>query len=294
MRIKDSILGWVFLLPLLILLSLLIFFPIVRGIYLSFFDIHLARGGEEPFVGLDNYIKLANDQVLPSIIQNTLIWVFLTASLCIGLGLATALFLDLKFRGKAFLIVAILIPWVLPDVDVGALWKWLLDTQAGVINQFLYLAGIIDHPIEFLSSADRALFSIIGVMVWRLYPFVAILILTALQVIPPELYEAASVDGASPYKKFRYITLPNIAFTLIAGSLILSIWLINNFAIIWIMTGGGPIHATDILGTYIYKVAFQFFRLSDAAVISVISFSIILTFSLVYLILFRKQWTGEL
>ncbi|MEM4311012.1 MAG: sugar ABC transporter permease [Nitrososphaerales archaeon] len=294
MSSREGALGYAFVSPTVFLIVALILYSILRGIQLSFYDIHLLRGGEDIFVGFQNYIRMANDPVLPNVILNTFIWIAFGVSLTVLLGLATALFLDLKFRARTFLRVVILIPWVLPDVDVGAIWKWLLDTQVGILNQFLITIGIIKNPIEWLSSPDLALFSVTGVMIWRLFPFIGLLTLAAMQTIPTELYEAANVDGASRYGKFRHITLPHLAFTLILGSLILTIWFMNNFAIIWITTGGGPGHATDTLATYIYKVAFQFLRMSDAATISVVTFSIIGIFSLVYLFVLRKYWAGEI
>ncbi|MGJ7046212.1 carbohydrate ABC transporter permease [Thermoanaerobacterium thermosulfurigenes] len=282
-NIKEWMGGYLFIAPALILIILLVIYPLLRGIMLSFTDQNLLKSWSYNFIGINNYKTIFHDNEMRKVMQNTIEFVLTVTIFTIIFGLLLGTFLNEIKKGKNFIRALMFLPWVLPEVIVGAIWRWILNGEKGILDSLLVDRFHLFHSyIQWLDSG-LALISIIGVYIWRTYPFVTIMISAGLQNIDRELYEAAQIDGATKVQSFFYITIPQLRYILTICTLIVTIWTTNAFGILNVMTGGGPLDATTTLPIYIYNTAFQNFRMGYAATISVVQFVIILIFSLVYL-----------
>jgi len=281
-------LPYILILPTYIIVVVLVAYPIFDVIRLSFTDLLLLRPGTGKFVGLKTYIQTFTDPVFPLVIRNTILWMALATVLSIGVGLVVGYFLSFDWRINRLLRAVILIPWILPPVISASIWKWMVHSDFGVVNDMLIRLRILTSGVAWLGEPRVALYVLILVMVWKNVPMLSILLSAAFQGVPNELLEAATIDGASGWQKFRRISLPTVSYTLLILMVIVSIWNIQQFVIIWITTRGGPINYTHILPTYIYEMAFTNFRFGQAAALSVITIIILMGISVVYLMLFRR------
>jgi multiple sugar transport system permease protein len=275
---RWNIQAYGFVLPTLLMLLLILGFPIVMAIINSFSP----PGGEVGVWTLENYTKLPDDDRFLNALSVTFIFVGSTVLLHIGLGFVVALVLNTEIKAKRFLRVLVILPWTMPDVISGLIWRFMYNPTAGIINKVLFDLGIIDTYIEWLGDADLALPSVIFADVWRGYPFVMIILLAGLQAIPSELYEAAKVDGASVIQEFRYITIPNMQRMIFIAAAVDTIWQFRRFGLIFNMTLGGPGNATEILSLYVYKQYFRYFNFEYASAIAVVLAIIMLLLSLPY------------
>ncbi len=279
-------LAYALMLPAICLVLIVTIYPAIYVGWLSLFRTDFMRVKE--FVGLENYGKLlADPEVRASALTSTL-YTFGTLALEIPLatGLAIALSHDLPLRGV--LRALFILPWVVARVVAALLWMWLLNAQFGLFN-FLLKIFLGGQALNFLSDSRFALPSVIVASVWRSYPFAMILILAALQMIPDELYEAARIDGASAWRRFRFITLPMIRNTLLVIVLLTSLSYFNTIEFPMVMTNGGPGNATNVLSLRMYKEAFTLYRLSNAATLSVMILAINAVLSLLYIRVLRTE-----
>ncbi|MCD6256966.1 sugar ABC transporter permease [Candidatus Aerophobetes bacterium] len=269
-----------------------IIIPIFYAIDLSFYNVHLIKPRIK-FIGLRNYLYLFRNSTFWEIFYNSIRWIGfgVLGTLLIGLGLG--LFLNLEFRFNSLVRGLIFIPWIMPEVCVAFAWRWMLNSEMGVINEILKRLNLISNYVAWLAEPRMVLYVCLFVAIWRIYPFIALMILATLHGIPKELYEAGAIDGANFWQRFCYLTFPQLRYALTIGALLTVIWLMNSFTTVFIMTEGGPLHYSEILPVLIYKTAFQSYRLSRAAAISMINFTLLLIFSLIYLWVFRKQWRGS-
>lgn len=281
-------LPYILILPTYIIVVVLVAYPIFDVIRLSFTDLLLLRPGTGKFVGLKTFIQTFTDPVFPLVIRNTILWMALATVLSIGVGLVVGYFISFDWRINRLLRAVILIPWILPPVISASIWKWMVHSDFGVVNDMLIRLRILTSGVAWLGEPRVALYVLILVMVWKNVPMLSILLSAAFQGVPNELLEAATIDGASGWQKFRRISLPTVSYTLLILMVIVSIWNIQQFVIIWITTRGGPINYTHILPTYIYEMAFTNFRFGHAAALSVITIIILMGISVVYLMLFRR------
>jgi len=205
------------------------------------------------FIGLDNYLAIAQDPVAWSSLGRTLLWIGLTVPLQLALGLATALLLNQQFRWRGLARSLILIPWALPSVVIALMWAWMYQPQVGLFNDLLLRLGMVSSAVPWLAQPGTALYAIIVALVWQGFPFFAIMILAGLQTIPASLYEAAAVDGATPWQQFREVTLPGLKGVLVTAVMLRLIWVANSIDVILVMTGGGPGYATHTLPLYAFK-----------------------------------------
>lgn len=286
---KRLKLPYIFILPTFIVVTVLIAYPIFDVIRLSFTDLFLLRPGTGKFVGLRTYAKTLSDPVFPLVLRNTIVWMALATILSIGFGLGVGYYLSFDWKINKVLRAVILLPWILPPVISASIWQWMMHSEFGVINDILVRLRFLEDGIAWLGEPKLALSALILVMVWKNVPMLAILLSAAFQSVPAELLEAATIDGATEWQKFRFISLPSISYTLLILMVIVSIWNIQQFVIIWITTRGGPINSTHIFPTYIYEMAFTNFRFGQAAALSVITIGILMIISVLYLILFRKE-----
>lgn len=281
---RVDVLPYLLLLPAFIAFVLLLLYPIAQAISLSFHYNVLTRPERgTPFIGLVNYRDaLGRPEVLESF-GRAAGYSAGTVGISVLVGLVTALALHQPFWGRALYRVAIVIPWVVPQVVTALIWVWLLDRQFGVINYLLSWSGIAVEPIGWLTEKRWAMPAVIVVGGWKEYPMATLMLLAGLQGIPAELYEAAKIDGANAWRRFRDITVPGLAP--VAGILILLqlIWSFKSFTYIYLMTQGGPSRATETAVVHVYLQAFKNFNFGLASAIGVLIILVLSAFSGVYL-----------
>lgn len=276
-----------FILPAIIFILGLTLYPMFYVFYLSFTDAHLLYP-DKNFIGIQNYQNLFSSSIFWKIMQNTFIFVFSCVLLQFGLGLILALALNQKLRGKVLVRVLLLISWVIPGIIIGLIWQWMfVGGRYGLINYFLVKFGF--HPLEWLSQPFSAMMAIIIANTWRGVAFSMIIELAALQTIPDELYEAANVDGARTWEKFRYVTLPYLMPTILINIIMITLFTFNVFDIVMSLTGGGPVRATEVISLYMYKEAFTFFNIGNASAIAMTMFLINIIFTLIYIKILRQE-----
>lgn len=288
-RIEQNT-NYLLMLPGLICILIVIIYPSIRTIFMSFYDVKLLTASQ-PFVGLQNYVHLfeASSQIL-KIVWNTLF--FSVASLIVGgvLALYTAYLLNKPYWGRGFFRVCFLVPWVTPPVVAGAIWKLIYSEGFSPINGLLMKLHLIEQPISFLGNmswqfgpVNGPMLSMIVTNVWHFFPFVMITFLAAMQNIPGELYEAATMDGAGKGTQFFRITVPMIFPVMEITLLLQGIWQFNNFNTSYLLTQGGPMDMTNLLAVKVYTEAFVNFKYSSAATISVLMFLVVLIPAIIYI-----------
>ena len=243
--------------PAVLVTAVIVFLPMIQAVTTSFYDLVLFRPNASRFVGFANYVKLFNDPVFWTALGHTAIWIGLTVPLQMGLGLVTALLLNREFPWRGLARALIIIPWALTSVVIALMWRWIYDPTTGVLNDILLYLSIVRSAVPWLADPDVALYAVIATLTWQGFPFFAVMILAALQGIPRSQYEAASLDGASPWRQFLHVTLPGIAPVLATAGLLRVIWVANSMDVIFVMTGGGPGYATHTLPLYAFVKARQ-------------------------------------
>lgn len=257
------------------------FYPIVYVILMSFFRVN-KLGDLVSFSGLANFRFMFDRPEFWQIIVRSCVWTALAVAVKTGIGLVIALLLNVDFRGRKVARSLVIIPWA-SSVPISAMiWQWTYNNDFGLLNHTLRTLRIFGEPPIWLAEPRPAFFANLWVDIWCGIPFMALVFLAGLQAIPQELYEAAEVDGATPFAKFRFVTLPLLSNVLTVATLLSILWTFNDFNVIYVLTGGGPGTSTDILITYIYKYAFQYLRFGPAAAMAVITFVILLTVSILY------------
>jgi multiple sugar transport system permease protein len=269
--------GLLFALPALIVLAMLTAYPVA---YTGLLSVTSNRG---EFVGLRNFQAVLGARATPQAFVNTLWWVGGSIVFQVILGTATAILLNQAFRGRALVRSITLIPWVVPGIVAATTWAWMFHTEFGIINYMLTAPGIIDAPVGWLTNASTVLPVMIAINVWKLFPFVAVMVLAGLQSIPQDLYEAARVDGASFWDEVRYVMLPGVRGVIVAVTLLLVIWGLNSITIIYAITRGGPANKTLITPIQIFRLAFESVRLNQAAALSVLFFAVVIAIVILYI-----------
>ncbi len=274
-----------FVLPGVLLLVLVLGFPAITSLSYS---IKPEKAGEVSYT-LSNYTNLLKDPFFAKTFWNTAIFVFLSVASHMILGLAIAMVLNRALPAKPLFRLIALLPWVVPDVVVGIIWKWMYDPIYGALNDVLLKIGVISTPVEWLSNPKLALFSVILVNLWRGFPFVMLILLAGLQAIPPQLYEAAAIDGASRWQQFIHVTIPGLRKMIVVALALDIVWEVRRFGLIQAMTKGGPGILTEVLSTYTYKQYFQFFRFEYASAIAVVMTVVLLVVSLPYIWMISQE-----
>ncbi len=257
------------LVPIFILIVGVLGYPLVSEVSLSLFN-QSYIGVPGQFVGLDNFRQLLLQSSFWNSLLVTVEWTAGNVVVQGVLGLPVALLLKQRFWGRSIMRILIIIPWVLPDTVVATLWQWMLSSSFGIINHLLLALHLVNSPITFLGGS-LTMPTLVGVNSWEWFPFGAILLYAALGTVPEELYEAAIMDGANAWKRFRYVSLPWIQHTLITLGLVGMVVTFNNFTLIWLMSRGGPGTATETLPLSVYETAFQVFQVSQGAAIGVLT-----------------------
>ena len=274
-----------FLTPLVVTVTLFLVYPVIKAGVMSFQHWHLTRHHPDghPFVGLANFRAVFQSPGFWSSLRITAEYIVVTVAARYVLGLIAALLLNEDFKGRGLFRVLIIIPWAIPVVVACLVWVLMFDYQYGIINHILETIGFLSSPIAYLGDVRAALPAAMVVNIWKGFPWVAIMLLAGLQTIPVGLYEAAVLDGASAWKKFRHVTLPMLRPVSAVVFLLLVVWTVKDFAILYVLTGGGPANSTELLTVYVYKSAFKFFRMGEAAAGGVVLLLISLFFTIIYL-----------
>jgi multiple sugar transport system permease protein len=269
--------GYLFVAPAFALLLLVLGYPAAASLWQS---LQSADGGGGPT--LHHYAALARSAPFWQVVATTAWFVVASVAAHLLLGLAVALALHRPFPGRTLARVVMLLPWVVPDVVAGIVWKWVFNPLYGVLNDLLLRAGLVAQPVDWLAHPALALPSVIVANVWRGFPFVMIILLAGLQGIREELYEAAAIDGAGPIARFRDVTLPGLRKVLVVALALDTVWEVRRFGLVQAMTGGGPGIATEVLSTQVFKQYFQFFRFEYASAMAIAMTGLLLVLSLPY------------
>lgn len=263
---NRNLVGLLFMLPAGVLLLVFLTYPLGLGVWLGLTDVKVGRPGQ--FVGLENYGWLFDDAVFWLSVFNTFLYTVVASIIKFALGLWLAILLNNHMPFKAFLRAIVLLPFIVPTVLSALAFWWIYDSQDSVLSWVLIEAGLIDETIDFLGDPNNARASVIAANIWRGIPFVAITLLAGLQTIPQSLYEAATIDGATEWQRFRKITLPLLTPIIAVVMTFSVLFTFTDFQLIWVMTRGGPVNATHLMATLSYQRAIVGGSLGEGAAIA--------------------------
>ncbi|MDH7793756.1 multiple sugar transport system permease protein [Ochrobactrum sp. AN78] len=267
LRHNRDVLGLLFMLPAAVFLLCFLTYPLGLGVWLGFTDTTIGRDGI--FIGVENYQFLWDDSVFWLSVFNTVLYTFVASVLKFALGLWLALLLNENLPIKSFFRAIVLLPWVVPTVLSALAFWWIYDAQFSILSWSLIQVGLIDQPINFLGDPTNARLSVIAANVWRGIPFVAISLLAGLQTIPASLQEAASLDGASSWQRFRHVTLPMLTPIIAVVMTFSVLFTFTDFQLIYVLTKGGPVNATHLMATLSFQRAIPGGQLGEGAAIAV-------------------------
>ena len=265
-KTRKRLLPYLYVAPATFLFCLLMLFPMLTVLRYSLMDGAITKK-DASFVGLQNYVTIFKDPVFWQSVGQTLYFTIMSVIFHLLIGLAFALLLNSQRVDpliRSILRVLYILPWLFTAVIIAIIWRLLLDPN-GVVNSILMTLHIIDFKVEWFSSTTTALHALTFANIWAGYPLYMVSLLAGLQGIPKDLYEAAGIDGANEFQKFRYITIPQLMPIIISIALLDFIWTMQVFPLVWMTTGGGPIYATEVLSTYTYKLAFSSYEFSRAS-----------------------------
>ena len=266
LRQNRNWLGFWYMLPALGFLIVFLAYPLGLGVWLSMTDARIGRAGV--FVGFENFTWLWDDSVFWLSVFNTLLYTIVASTIKFAIGLYLALLLNHHMPFKAFIRAVVLLPFIVPTVLSAIAFLWIFDPQFSIITWTLKAAGLITHNIDFLGDPWHARISVIAVNIWRGVPFVAITLLAGLQTVSPSLYEAATIDGASPWQLFRHITYPLLTPIIAVVMTFSVLFTFTDFQLIWAITRGGPVNATHLMATLSYQRAILGGYLGEGSAIS--------------------------
>ena len=275
-RGREQRTGWILILPALLVLLFVYGYPIARAFWLSLFTQNLGTELKPVFSGLDNYIRMAGDGRFWQSFWITSVFTVASVLLELLLGLGIALVLNERFRGRSLVRTAAIIPWALPTALIGLAWAWIFNDQFGVVNDILLRLGLINTGINWLGNPTLAMVSVIIADVWKTTPFISILLLAGLQSISPDLYEAHSIDGATPWQNFYKITLPLLMPQILIALLFRFAQSFGVFDLISVMTGGGPGGATEVVSLYIYSTVMRYLDFGYGSALVVVTFLLLI------------------
>ena len=284
---RRALYGYAWTLPAVLCVIFFIFYPIFESARLSLTDQSLLAM-ETEYVGLETYRDMLTSEEFQVAFKHSVIWLIFGTLGVFVFGFLIGFFLHLDFIGSRLLTALVLLPWVIPDFVAATAWKWLTVGEFGIVSFYLEKMGFPEPSL--LASSTYVLPTLILLVIWRITPLMSILVRASLESVPPEYYEAAEVDGATAWQRFIYITIPTIRYPLVIGTLLTSLFVLREFAVVWVTTQGGPVNYSEILPTFIYRQGFMYFETGPAAASSMIYFFFILTFALLYLFSFRRVW----
>lgn len=290
-RAAKGLIPFAYLSPTILLLTVLSLIPIAMVFDYSLMN-NVIMEKNPVFVGIANYVDLITDDVFQQAILNTLYFTAMSVVFHLILGLTFAMLLNTRLLSsgtRALFRVVYVLPWVFTATIIAVLWRLMLNPN-GIINYLIIWAGLVSAKVEWLSSKELALHAVTFINIWAGYPFYMVSLLAGLQGIPDQLYEAGTIDGANGRQLFRYITLPQLRPIILSLAMLDFIWTMHQFTLIWMTTGGGPIHVTEMLSTFTYKMAFSSYKFSQASASAFIILALSMFVALFYV---RKQRASD-
>ncbi len=289
-RMRGMGVALAFVAPALVALGAILALPILYSTWLSLTEASLAAGKlETPFIGLGNYLRLFSDKAVGNALFNTLYFALVEVAGVVVLGLLTALLLNHPMARWGGFRVMLLLPWAIAPVANAVLWKWIYHSNYGILNTILLQLGIIERNVTWLGDAFQALNMILIVDIWKSTPFIAILLLAALQNIPQSLYRSARMDGAGPWQAFLHVTLPSLRTALAIAIILQTIWSLRTFDLIFVLTKGGPADGTVVMNFLAYRVTFNFLKFGYGSAIANLIFMTSLALAILYVRLVRQE-----
>jgi multiple sugar transport system permease protein len=280
--------AYLLLLPSALAFAALVLFPLVSTIAGAFAKTD-AVGRITEFGTLANFWELIHDQYMPGIVRQTFVFAFGTVALTVLFSFPLALILNQRFPGAAAARALLLLPWAAPLAITSMTWRWIFHDQLGALNYLLHLLGITQQNIGWLSQAGLAFPAVMFVEVWSSIPFMTITFLAGLQSIPPHIYDAAKMDGASPWRELWDMTIPQMKKVFMIVTLLSVIWAFRSFTVIWTITQGNPFYRTDISVTYLYKLAFKNLSFGQGFALAFATFLLLVVFSILYTRVLRSE-----
>ena len=288
-RIWDRLYPYISILPAFIIIALFTVYPFVYAVRISFFQNLLTKPKSHPFIGLQNYEEVITSYYFRSALTFTALYTIAAVLGVLIFGVGVAMLLNSKIRLANGLKIIILLPWAIPTVVAGLMWKWILNSDFGILSGILYSFGLISSYIPFLANPTLAKFSLVMAHIWKEGPLAAIFFLAGLQLIPKELYEAAKIDGGGGWRLFRYITLPLLRPITLIVIVYETMTAILVFDLIYVMTGGGPADSTALLSWFAYAEIFKSLNLGHGVALAIIIALITLVLILIYLRLLKTE-----
>lgn len=286
--------GLVLVTPALLILLVVLGYPIASSIALSLQHIRSSAGSfTGTWAGLDNFGQALSDPSFGVALRNSVYFTVVEVVAVVGLGLGVAMLMNHPLGRSGFFRVILLIPWALAPVANATLWKWIYNANYGILNVLLVKAGLIPHNLVWLGDSSLALNAMLFADIWKSIPFIALLLLAGLQNVPPILYRAAKLDGASAWQTFRHITLPQLRTTLLITVVLQSIWALKVFDLIYVLTKGGPADSTVTINFLAYRETFNFGDIGYGAAIADILFVLMFLLALAYVRTFRPTSSGR-
>jgi len=286
---KKRTLGYLIILPAVLIIAFVLLFPLLYALYLSFFKVTLGRQLKLDFVGLQNFIEILKNSEWWNSFLNTVYFVLADIFVGIPLGFISALLLNRKLRIKPLVLSMVLLPYVLPPIVHALIWKWAFNADYGFINMTLMNLGIIKNNVYWLTNPNLALPSLIVANLWQGTAFATIVYLGGMKSIPSELYEAAQIDGASNWQRIKFITIPMLKPFTNLLLVMKTIMTFKIFEIVYAITGGGPAGSTKVVSYEIYKKAFEAFKFGKASAMSYVLLGIVTIIVLFYQKLFKAE-----
>ncbi|RKX74248.1 MAG: sugar ABC transporter permease [Spirochaetes bacterium] len=281
--------GYLFLIPTMTIFFAFAIYPVFRTIYLSFFEYRLQFGNLKKFIGLTNYMKMFSSERFYLSLRFTMLFTFLTVSIEVFLGLIFAQFMNKNYPGKSLLRVVVLIPWAIPTIVSGFIWRFMVDDIYGVVNGILLSLGIIKEFIPWLSQTGSATVVLLVADIWKTTPYVSLLVLAGLQNIPRSFLEAAEIDGANGLKTYLYITFPLLKPVLATATLFRLIQSFKVYAIVVALTNGGPANTTEPLTLFTLRTYFDAGNYGYGAALASFTFIITVVIALLFLNIILKK-----
>ena len=280
--IAKKIEPYLFIAPGIIIISVLLLYPIALNVDYGFRGMQSFSSTRPPFVGLANYLDVMRTEGFGIAVRNSIVFTFVSVLLQFVIGMPLAILLNKELPGRGIARGLALVPWMIPAVVAALTWVWMLDGSLGIINAILVKLGVTHNYHYWLSDVRTALAAVTVINIWKGIPFNLVVLLAGLQAIPKPLYEAAAMDGASGLKSFWYVTLPLLRPQISVLVILGTIWTFRNFDLIFITTGGGPVHATEILATLAYKYSFDFLQMGKGSAVANIMFLILMLITVLY------------
>lgn len=284
-KTRETVVAWWMVLPALLVISVIAFFPLFKTFYDSFYEFGLRPDIEKKFVGFKNYVDLFHDDRFLAALKTTIVFTVVSVTLETLFGLLIAIVVNQPFKFRGAVRAAMLIPWAIPTAISSQMWKWMFNDQGGIMTKLLETLRIVEPGFPILGSPDTALWAIIAVDVWKTTPFMALLILAGLQLIPEELYEAARIDGANLWQRFTKITLPMLSSTIAVALIFRTLDALRVFDVVFIMTRGSV--GTETLAVYnrvlLMDRAFTGAWFGYGSALSVVIFLLISIFAIIYI-----------